>query len=135
MIWSYTFKGGIKTIIWTDTLQTLFMIIAVIVAVITMATQLNLDFSGVYQEIKNSQFSQTLFFDGGWEDKNNFFKQFLGGAFIAIVMTGLDQDMMQKNLSCKNLKESQKNMRWFFVVLVIVNILFMALLESINKFM
>lgn len=127
LIWSYTYKGGIKTIIWTDTLQTLFMIVAVIVAVITMATQLNLDFSGVYQEIKNSQFSQIVFFDGGWEDKNNFFKQFLGGAFIAIVMTGLDQDMMQKNLSCKNLKESQKNMRWFFVILVIVNILFMAL--------
>jgi Na+/proline symporter len=92
-----------------------------------MAAQLNLDMSSVYREISNSQFSQTLFFDGGWEDKNNFFKQFLGGAFIAIVMTGLDQDMMQKNLSCKNLKESQKNIRWFFVILVIVNILFMAL--------
>jgi SSS family transporter len=127
LIWGYTVKGGIKTIIWTDTLQTLFMILAVIVAVITMASQLNLDFSSIYKEINNSQFSQILFFEGGWEDKNNFFKQFLGGAFIAIVMTGLDQDMMQKNLSCKNLKESQKNIRWFFVILVIVNILFMAL--------
>lgn len=127
LIWSYTVKGGIKTIIWTDTLQTLFMIVAVIVAVITMSSQLNIDIYSVYQEISSSQYSQTFFFDGGWEDKNNFYKQFLGGAFIAIVMTGLDQDMMQKNLSCKNLKDSQKNIRWFFVILVLVNILFMAL--------
>ena len=127
LIWSYTVKGGIKTIIWTDTLQTLFMIIAVIVAVMTIATQLNFDFSSVYNEINSSQHSQIFFFDGGWEDKNNFFKQFLGGAFIAIVMTGLDQDMMQKNLSCKNLKDSQKNIRWFFVILVIVNVIFMAM--------
>jgi len=127
LIWSYTVKGGIKTIIWTDTLQTLFMIIAVIAAVMTIASYLKLDFQMIYKEISNSQYSQVLFFEGGWQDKNNFFKQFLGGAFIAIVMTGLDQDMMQKNLSCKNLKESQKNIRWFFVVLVIVNIFFMAL--------
>ncbi|MFK8012247.1 MAG: sodium:solute symporter [Marinicellaceae bacterium] len=127
LIWSYTVKGGIKTIVWTDTLQTLFMIIAVIVAVITITSQLDLTFYGIFKEITNSQYSQTFFFDGGWEDKNNFFKQFLGGAFIAIVMTGLDQDMMQKNLSCKNLKESQKNIRWFFVILVLVNIFFMSL--------
>ncbi len=127
IIWSYTVKGGIKTIIWTDTLQTLFMVIAVVVAVLTIATQLNLNISGVISEIKTSGFSQVFFFDGGWSDTNNFYKQFLGGAFMAIVMTGLDQDMMQKNLSCKNLKESQKNIRWFFVILVIVNIIFMAL--------
>ena len=127
LIWSYTVKAGIKTIIWTDTLQTFFMIAAVIVAVITISTQLQMDLSTVVNEIKNSDYAQIFFFDGGWSDKNNFFKQFLGGAFIAIVMTGLDQDMMQKNLSCKNLQESQKNMRWFFVILVIVNIIFLSL--------
>jgi Na+/proline symporter len=127
LIWSYTVRAGIKTIIWTDTLQTFFMITAVIVVVITIVSQLQMDFTSVVETIKNSGYSQIFFFEGGWADKNNFFKQFLGGAFLAIVMTGLDQDMMQKNLSCKNLKESQKNMRWFFLILVIVNIVFLGL--------
>ena len=127
LIWSYTVKAGIKTIIWTDTLQTFFMIAAVVVAFITMTSQLGMGFSSAITAIKNSDYSQTFFFEGGWSDKLNFFKLFLGGAFMAIVMTGLDQDMMQKNLSCKTLKESQKNMKWFFVVLVIVNIMIMAL--------
>jgi Na+/proline symporter len=127
LIWSYTVKGGIKTIIWTDTLQTFFMIVAVIFAVIAIATQLDLSFTSLIGEIKNSDYSQIFFFESGWSDANNFYKQFFGGAFIAIVMTGLDQDMMQKNLSCKNLGESQKNMRWFFVILVIVNIIFLCL--------
>ena len=127
LIWSYTVKAGIKTIIWTDTLQTFFMIVAVVVAFVTMTSQLEMSFSSAITAIKNSDYSQTFFFEGGWSDKLNFFKLFLGGAFMAIVMTGLDQDMMQKNLSCKTLKESQKNMKWFFVVLVIVNIMIMAL--------
>ena len=127
LIWSYTFKAGIRTIIWTDTLQTLFMIIAVVVAITTIASFLNLDINGVIAELKASDYTQVFFFEGGWQDKNNFFKQFLGGAFIAIVMTGLDQDMMQKNLSCKNLGAAQKNMKWFFVILVIVNIIFLSL--------
>ncbi len=127
LIWSYTVKAGIKTIIWTDTLQTFFMIVAVVVAFVAMTSQLNMGFSSAISAIKNSDYSQTFFFEGGWSDKLNFFKLFLGGAFMAIVMTGLDQDMMQKNLSCKTLKESQKNMKWFFVVLVIVNIMIMAL--------
>ena len=127
LIWSYTVKAGIKTIIWTDTLQTFFMIVAVIVAFIAMTTQLEMDFSSAISAIKSSDYSQILFFEGGWSDKLNFFKLFLSGAFMAIVMTGLDQDMMQKNLSCKTLKESQKNMKWFFVILVAVNIMIMAL--------
>ncbi len=127
LIWSYTVKAGIKTIIWTDTLQTFFMIVAVVVAFISITSQLDMDLGSAIAAIKNSDYSQTFFFEGGWSDKLNFFKLFWGGAFIAIVMTGLDQDMMQKNLSCKNLKESQKNMQWFFVVLVIVNIMIMAL--------
>lgn len=127
LIWSYTVKAGIKTIIWTDTLQTLFMISAVIIAIITLMSSLNLDFVAMVSEIKNSEYSNTFNFDSAWSDKSNFFKQFIGGAFIAIVMTGLDQDMMQKNLSCKNLQQSQKNMKWFVFVLVIVNIIFLAL--------
>jgi len=85
LIWSYTVKGGIKTIIWTDTLQTFFMIVAVIIAVISICSQLNLDLSSAVSSIKNSDYSQVFFFEGGWSDKNNFFKQFLGGALIAIV--------------------------------------------------
>jgi Na+/proline symporter len=127
LIWSYTVKAGIKTIIWTDLLQTTFMILAVLIAIVTIASYLHLDFNGLVTEISNSKYSKTFFFDSGWSDKNNFFKQFIAGAFIAIVMTGLDQDMMQKNLSCKNLKQSQKNMKWFVLILVLVNILFLAL--------
>jgi SSS family transporter len=127
LIWSYTVKGGIKTIIWTDTLQTFFMIAAILIAIVSIASSLDLDFSGVISTIKNHENSKTFFFEGGWADKNNFYKQFLAGALMAVVMTGLDQDMMQKNLSCKNLKESQKNMRWFFVILVLVNIVIMGL--------
>ncbi len=127
LIWSYTVKGGIKTIIWTDTLQTFFMIAAILIAIFSLSSALNLDFSGVVTTISNHDYSKVFFFDGGWSDKNNFYKQFLAGALLAVVMTGLDQDMMQKNLSCKNLKDSQKNIRWFFVVLVLVNIIIMCL--------
>ncbi len=127
LIWSYTVKGGIKTIIWTDTLQTFFMIAAILIALFTISSALNLDFSGVVTTITNHDYSKVFFFDGGWSDKNNFYKQFLAGALMAVVMTGLDQDMMQKNLSCKNLKDSQKNIRLFFLVLVLVNIIIMCL--------
>lgn len=77
--------------------------------------------------VQDSPFSQVFFFDGGWEDPNNFFKQFFSGALIAIAMTGLDQDMMQKNLSCKNIKDAQKNMLTFSIILVFVNLLFLTL--------
>ena len=127
LIWSYTVKGGIKTIIWTDTLQTFFMIAAILIALFSIASSLNLDFPGVVTTVTSHDYSRIFFFEGGWSDKNNFYKQFLAGALIAVVMTGLDQDMMQKNLSCKNLKDSQKNIRWFFVVLVMVNIVIMCL--------
>lgn len=127
LIWSYTVKAGIKTIIWTDTLQTFFMIVAIIIAIITIASSLQLDVAGLLVEINKHEYSQVFFFEGGWSDKNNFYKQFLAGALIAIVMTGLDQDMMQKNLSCKNLLESQKNIRWFYPILVLVNLLIMGL--------
>lgn len=127
LIWSYTVKSGIKTIIWTDTLQTLFMILALVLALIMISAEMDLSLLSMIQTIKHSDYSQTLFFEHGWSDPQNFIKQFLSGALIAIVMTGLDQDMMQKNISCKNVKESQKNIKWFYIILFIVNMMFLLL--------
>jgi len=126
LIWVYTFKGGIKTIVWTDTLQTLFMLIAVGISIYFISDQLNLSLSGLWDEVENSKYSRVFFFDD-WNDKRHFVKQFLSGAFLAIVMTGLDQDMMQKNLSCANIKEGQKNMFSFSIVLIVVNFVFLVL--------
>ena len=126
LIWLYTFKSGIKTIVWTDTLQTLFMLVAVGVAIYYVATDLGLTASTAFDYIANSDLSQIFVFDD-WKSGNHFIKQFLSGAFIAIVMTGLDQDMMQKNLTCRNLKDAQKNIFWFTIVLTIVNFVFLAL--------
>ncbi len=124
LIWLYTFKGGIKTIVWTDTLQTLFMLIAVGVCIYSISDELQI--SNLFTYVADSELSKTFFFDDV-KSGNYFWKQFLSGAFIAIVMTGLDQDMMQKNLTCRNLKDAQKNMFWFTIVLVIVNFFFLAL--------
>jgi SSS family solute:Na+ symporter len=123
LIWIYTFRSGIKTIIWTDTLQTLFMLLAVGVSIWLITDDLGWGLTDLYTNISNSEYSQVFF----WQGKQHFLKQFLFGAFLAIVMTGLDQDMMQKNLSCKSLKEAQKNMYSFSFVLIIVNIFFLAL--------
>lgn len=127
LIWIYTFRGGIKTIVWTDTLQTVSMLTAVILTIISIAHAMDTDIGGMIQMVRNSEYSQVFFFEGGWSDPNNFFKQFLSGALITIVMTGLDQDMMQKNLSCRNIKEAQKNMYSFTFVLVIAKVLFLTL--------
>ncbi len=126
LIWLYTFKGGIKTIIWTDTLQTLFMLTAVGYSVYYISQSMDLNFNSLVETVKGSDYSQIFFFDD-WKDKRFFFKQFLAGAFITIVMTGLDQDMMQKNLSCKNIGEAKKNMYWFSAVLIPVNLLFLSM--------
>ncbi len=126
LIWLYTFKSGIKTIVWTDTLQTLFMLIAVGVAIYYVSEDMGLSGSEIIGFISESDLSQVFFFDD-WKSGQNFFKQFISGAFIAIVMTGLDQDMMQKNLTCRNLKDAQKNMFWFTIVLTIVNFVFLGL--------
>ncbi|WP_233900104.1 sodium:solute symporter [Tenacibaculum piscium] len=124
LIWLYTFKGGIKTIVWTDTLQTLFMLIAVGVCIIMIKDSLQID--SLFTYISESKSAKMFFFDD-IKAGNYFWNRFLSGAFIAIVMTGLDQDMMQKNLTCRNLKDAQKNMFWFTIVLVIVNFFFLAL--------
>ena len=124
LIWLYTFKGGIKTIVWTDTLQTLFMLIAVGVCIYTISDELQI--SNIFSYVAESDLSKTFFFENV-KTGDYFWKRFLAGAFVAIVMTGLDQDMMQKNLTCRNLKDAQKNMFWFTIVLVIVNFFFLAL--------
>jgi Na+/proline symporter len=126
LIWVYTFKGGIKTIVYTDTFQTLFLVAAVIIAVWQISSQLHLSFSELVQTVKASDYSRVFYFD----DVNStmfFPKQFFGGAFIALTMTGMDQEIMQKNLTCKTLGDAQKNMFWFSLTLVVVNILFLTL--------
>ena len=126
LIWLYTFKSGIKTIVWTDTLQTLFMLIALGVGIYYVSEGLGIGGSNIINTIAESDLSQIFFFDD-YKSGQYFIKQFISGAFIAIVMTGLDQDMMQKNLTCRNLKDAQKNMFWFTLVLTIVNIIFLGL--------
>lgn len=125
LIWLYTFKGGIKTIVWTDSLQTFFMLAAVAAVIISVSTSLNLSFTEMVATVSESSYSKVFNWD--WKLDNHFVKQFLSGAFITIVMTGLDQDMMQKNLTCKNLGDAQKNIFWFSVVLVIANLMFLFL--------
>jgi len=125
LILLYTYEGGIKTIVWTDTLQTTFMLLAVVLSVSLIIKQLDVSFMEVIGTIKASDYSKIVFTD--WNDKRSFVKQFVSGIFICIAMTGLDQEMMQKNLSCKNLKEAKKNMLSFSVVLVFVNLLFLVL--------
>ncbi|MBI95453.1 MAG: sodium:solute symporter [Flammeovirgaceae bacterium] len=125
LIWIYTFKGGIKTIVWTDALQTFFMLSAVVITIVIITDKMNISLYESFHIVKNSSYSNIFYFD--WRAGNDFFKQFISGAFIAIVMTGLDQDMMQKNLTCRNLGDAQKNIFWFCVILVIANLLFLFL--------
>ncbi len=125
LIWIYTNRAGIKTIVFTDTLQTFFMLLAVVITIFIIGNDLNLDLKGIINTVNDSQYSKIFDFD--FTSKTNFFKQFISGAFIAIVMTGLDQDMMQKNLTCKTLREAQKNMIVFSLVLIPVNLLFLSL--------
>lgn len=126
LIWLYTSKGGMKTIIWTDTLQTAFMLIAVVVTLIAIGAQMDLDFIGMYHKVLESGYAKVFVFDDV-NASHYFWKDFLSGALISIVMTGLDQDMMQKNLTCKSLPDAQKNMAWFSASLVVVNLMFLAL--------
>jgi Na+/proline symporter len=126
LIWLYTYRGGIRTIIWTDTLQTVFMLLAVILSVVFISRAMELNFADMVRKVSNSGYSRIFFF-GDWKSGDHFIKQFLSGVFIAIVMTGLDQDMMQKNLSCRNLKDAQKNIYWLSISLVPVNLLFLSL--------
>jgi SSS family transporter len=126
LIWIYTFRGGIKTIVWTDTLQTAFMIAASFAAIYFIDEKIGWSFSEFLKSEELKAYSTTFFFDDIFA-KNHFVKSFIGGMFITICMTGLDQDMMQKNLTCKNLKEAQKNMISFSFVLLFVTFIFILL--------
>lgn len=126
LIWIYTNKGGIKTIVWTDTLQTLFMILAVCLSIFLINKELGWSFTDFLFSEEFKSYNKVLFTED-FLARNYFIKSFLGGMFITICMTGLDQDMMQKNLTCKTLKDAQKNMVSFSFVLVIVTLLFMVL--------
>ena len=122
IVWLYTFRGGVKSLIWTDVLKTFCLIISVVLCIYYMASGLHLDVSSLATTISDSEFSRIFFFDD-INDKRYFFKQFLAGIFTVIAMNGLDQDMMQRNLSCKNFRDSQKNMitsgiSQFFVILL-----------------
>jgi len=125
LIWVYTFKGGIKTIVWTDTLQTFFLVSAVIFTIIAISRTMNFDFPELAERISSHPNSQIFFWD--WRTGDNFFKQFFAGMFITIVMVGMDQDMMQKNLTCKNKKEAQKNMIVFSLSFLAAVFLFLCL--------
>lgn len=128
LIWIYTYRGGIKTIVFTDTLQTVCMLTAVVLTIYSVGTSLGADgFFDTFRLVKESDYSKMFYFDAGWNDPNNFFKQFIGGALIAIAMTGLDQDMMQKNLTCKNIGDAQKNMVSFSIVLIFAKLMFITL--------
>ncbi|MEM9000586.1 MAG: sodium:solute symporter [Bacteroidota bacterium] len=126
LIWVYTHRGGIKTIVWTDTLQTLFMITAVCLSIILINAELSWSFGEFLSSAALKNYNTFLFTDNFLE-RNHFVKCFVGGMFITICMTGLDQDMMQKNLTCKSLEDAQKNMVVFSIVLVAVTFLFMLL--------
>ncbi len=126
----YTFRGGIKTVVWTDMLQTTFLICALIITIVVIFKNMNTTISDIWQQMaivgKGETDCRTVF-NLDWRNNSYFLKQIFGGMFITIAMTGLDQDMMQKNLSCKSLKESQRNMLSFTIILVLVNLLFLFL--------
>lgn len=126
LVWIYTHKSGIKTIVWTDTLQTFCLIAALVFIIYFTVQRLNLDSAGIFHTIRNSPYSRIFVFDD-WISRQNFFKQFFSGIFIVIVMTGLDQDMMQKNLSCRNLREAKKNMYCYGFSFIPLNFLFLCL--------
>ena len=126
LVWLYTFRGGVKSLIWTDTLKTVCLVVSVVLCIYYIARGLHLDLGGLWQTIRGSEMSQMFFFDEV-NDKRYFFKQFLAGVFTVIAMNGLDQDMMQRNLSCRNSRDSQKNMITSGIAQFFVNALFLML--------
>ncbi|MDV6168362.1 sodium:solute symporter [Flavobacterium sp. DG1-102-2] len=126
LIFAYTYKGGLKTIIITDTLQTLFLVSSVFFTIYFICDSLDLSIPQAFDTVKNSGYSKIFFFEDFIGSKFHFVKQILGGMFVTIAMVGLDQDLMQKNLSCKNIGEAQKNMFTFTGIFVIINIFFLG---------
>lgn len=127
LIYGYTFKGGLKTIIWTDSIMTTFFLAALVFTVWTIGKSLNFTGGELFTQVMGSKYGQVFFFKNFLSDPNHFVKQFISGALVAIAMTGLDQDLMQKNLACKNIREAQKNMFVFCIYLVAINFLFLVL--------
>ncbi len=125
LIYAYTYRGGLKTIIITDTLQTLFLVSSVIFTIFFVCNSLDYDFIQGIEAVKNSNYSRIFFYED-WLKSNFVVKQILGGFFVTIAMVGLDQDLMQKNLSCKNIGEAQKNMFTFTGIFVAINLLFLG---------
>lgn len=134
MILLYTFKGGVKTIVWTDTLQTTGMILALILTIVLINQELGFSFSDLISAISAKGYTETFQTDD-WRPGSFFLKQIIGGAFVTITMTGLDQEMMQKNISVKTLGESQKNMLLFSGILLLINFLFLVLGGALYVFM
>jgi len=126
LIFAYTYKGGLKTIIVTDTLQTFFLVGSVFFTIYFICNHLNLGIVDAFETVKNSSYSKIFFFENFMTNKFHFAKQILGGMFVTITMVGLDQDLMQKNLSCKNIKEAQKNMFTFTGIFVVINLFFLS---------
>ena len=126
LVWLYTRRAGIRTLVYTDSLQTLCMLTALVVVIVLVMGKMNLDWGALCQTVSESEYSRIFVWDD-WMSKQTFWKQFLSGVFVAIVMTGLDQDMMQKNLTCKNLREAQKDMCTYGVCFIPVNFLFLVL--------
>ncbi len=126
LIWLYSHRGGIGTIIYTDVLQTFFLIAAALITLYEISEAMGLDWSGTINTIARSHYSKVFYFND-WRASNHFVKYFLSGVFITIVMTGLDQDMMQKNLSCRSLKDAQKNMITYGLMFIPINLLFLSL--------
>lgn len=125
LVWLYTFRSGIKGVIWADVFSTSIMIIAIGVLFYLLMSKVASGFNDAMLLIQDSSFSEAFFWETG--SKNHFFRQFFSGAFVAIVLNGLDQDMMQKNLSCASITDAQKNMFWFGIILVVVNIALLTL--------
>ncbi len=125
LIWLYTFRAGIKTVVWTDSLQTLFILLSVGLTIVVVSKELNQSLKQLVVDVANHPYSQIL--DWDWKSKTNFFKQFFAGLGMVIVLNGLDQNMMQKSLTCKNRQEAQKNLYWFSLAFIVANVLFLAL--------
>lgn len=126
LVWLYTFRSGVKSLIWTDTLKTCCLVVSVVLSIYYIAKDLGLSFAGMLDTVYDSPLSKTFYFDD-INDRQYFFKQFLGGLFTVIAMTGLDQDLMQRSLSCKNFKDSQKNLVISSVMQVFVILMFLML--------
>lgn len=132
LIWLYTYRGGIQTVIITDTLQTTFLLLAVIISIWAISRQLDLSLGSIYQEMKDRELAQVFFWS--WESPNNFFKLVLAGMLLTIMTNGLDQSVMQKHLTCRDLKSSQKNIVTLALILLVVNVTFLFLGGSLHLF-